>query len=143
MNVLFGRVEYITNHVNENILEDNDLIAVSFYTIDINHNTDGHEILINVKQGLSKPDKKSIALAVESVSQFKVVPYNKTLFTKPLGTGLIHILVKLIQTAAAQNTGMFCIIREDYGKESHTPPMMFEDEIKSQLYNKVQGHLFN
>lgn len=145
--IFTGKVKYISHEVDEiaTSLAANEMDFVSSIDINIKHiKTDGHEIGIFINQGYIKSKSKNDKiLIINSSSHFKVVPYDEEIFKKPAPVLLINLLTDMVKIASAHNSGMFCIIREDYGMDAISPQPIPKGNLKNQIFNSVNRYLFS
>lgn len=145
--ILMGRIDYLSHTVNENLLSTkiDKIDALYSLIFKINHlKNDGHEIEVIVNQGfgLKKPSTE-IILTIESCSKFKVIPYTDGIFKKPASIEMIKLFTEISKLAIAHNSGMFCIIREDYGLEEWNPRPISADVLKSLIFNDTNKLFLN
>lgn len=145
--ILTGKVKYISHEVNEKLTATpaNQMDFVSKVDIEMRHNKiEGHEVDIIIEQGyvLSKT-KNDVVLTIKSSSHFKIVPYDHEFFKKPASTLLVNTITDIVKVSSAHNSGMFCIIREDYGMDEISPQPIPKETIKNLIFNNLNRHLLS
>lgn len=138
---------YVGQEVNEDIthtIKPNELDHLIKIKLELKHiKGDGHIIDVNVNQGFVKRGLKDIVLMIESITQFKITPYDNQFFKKPASNDLISMMAQIAQIAADQNRGMFVIIREDYGMNEALPMPIALQAMKRLVSNDLNKHLLN
>lgn len=144
---MLGKVDYVSHTVDENLASScrpSDVAFVIDAHVELKHiKNDGHEITLKVEQGLTKKASDHKILMIESVSRFKVIPYDDDFFKKPAKTQMISMITDMAIKALDHNLGMFVIIREDYGIKDIIPMPMPRGQIKDIIFNDVNRQLLS
>lgn len=80
---------------------------------------------------------------IESISRFKVVPYDDDFFRRPAKTILVSMITDMAIKASDHNLGMFVIIREDYGIKDIVPMPLAKGKLKDLIFNDINRQLLS
>lgn len=116
--ILIGEIKCLSVKADQSLLENakkNGIDYAGSMDFEISNLPDnGHEIVFKILQGVvlkGKSDK--IVLLVESQSKFKIEPFNVEMFIPPVQPGVSRLILQMAQMSLANNSGMFCILKED------------------------------
>jgi hypothetical protein len=109
------------------------------FSFKIDHVDDGHEIVITVIQGI-KPiwDTNVTVLSVNSSSEFKVIPLDKSVFDKSINDTLMEFMLDFTRMAISNNSGMLSLLASQSNfPEAKVATLSIED-LKGKIRNELR-----
>jgi len=148
LNILFGGIEY-KDHVADDEFakraKPNEVETMLKASVTLKHNKGiGHDVTVKIEQGFVKTGTFNPVLVINSISYFRVEPYDDKYFKKPASNSLISMIADIVQSAADHNRGMFVVIREDYDMDKDACPKPYPlHKLKAMIFNDVNQQLLN
>jgi len=147
INIMMNQIEYIGEEADEDfapISKANEVDNWLKVKIEMRHDSkSGHFVDLNVKQGFVKTKTSDAVLVVESITHFKIEPYDKNLFKKPASLELTKLALELIQIACHHNRGIFAVVRDNYGMKHAMPCGIHPNKIKSLIWEDLNRELLS